>query len=169
MTQIFHIVHLASAAWAAAGELITAGAILWSLNTLATAVHWTYRAGRFTGRLWFTYGLPALLWLADGISWCIAQVNWLEVRAVVGVMLRTIASLLIAAALTTRDTLSRWHSAYVGSIEWGAPAAPVAPHVQPLALVADELSSLSCNQIRSSFGLRQRCSKQLLIAAAVAA
>jgi hypothetical protein len=42
---------MAARLWAAAGELLTAGAILWALDTLARAIRGAYAMGRATGRI----------------------------------------------------------------------------------------------------------------------
>ena len=84
--SIFNLLHLEpmlhtlASVWTLAGELLTAGALLWCLNALARFIRLVYEAGRWTGWLWRTYLVPALLYLADSISWGVAQVDWLEVR-----------------------------------------------------------------------------------------
>ena len=84
--SIFNLLHLEpmlhtlTSVWTLAGELVTAGALLWCLNALARFIRLVYEAGRWTGWLWRTYLVPALLYLADSISWGVAQVDWLEVR-----------------------------------------------------------------------------------------
>ena len=84
--SIFNLLHLEpmlhtlATVWTLAGELLTAGALLWCLNALARFIRLVYEAGRWTGWLWRTYLVPALLYLADSISWGVAQVDWLEVR-----------------------------------------------------------------------------------------
>ena len=73
----------------------------------------------------------------------------------------------VAAALVTRDAHRRW----IGSIDWAIPlepVAPVAPVVHPLALIAEELTELSANQLRAALKTRKRCSKARLIAAGLA-
>lgn len=84
--SIFNLLHLEpmlhtlASVWTLAGELLTAGALLWCLNALARFIRLVYEAGRWTGWLWRTYLVPALLYLADSISWGVAQIDWLEVR-----------------------------------------------------------------------------------------
>ena len=84
--SIFNLLHLEpmlhtlASVWTLAGELLTAGALLWCLNALARFIRLVYEAGRWTGWLWRTYLVPAVLYLADSISWGVAQVDWLEVR-----------------------------------------------------------------------------------------
>ena len=142
-------------------ELLSAAVILMALDKLATAIRWTYAAGRFTGRLWFTYGLPAFLMAADGISWLNSMIDWRFVAATVWDCLKVVAVLAITAWTLTCDAHKRW----VGSIDWSR---PVTPAINPLWVVADELNDLSCSQIRSAFGLKQKTSKARLIGAALA-
>jgi len=84
--SIFNLLHLEpmlhtlASVWTLAGELLTAGALLWCLNALARFIRLVYEAGRWTGWLWRTYLVPAVLYLADSISWGVAQIDWLEVR-----------------------------------------------------------------------------------------
>ena len=60
---VFEVMHLAAVAWAAAGELITAGAILWALNTLANAIRTTYQAGYAFGKFYRAHLHAPLKWL----------------------------------------------------------------------------------------------------------
>ena len=148
-------------------EITAVGVLLMVLDRLATAIRWTYNAGRFVGRVWFSYGLPVLLWTADQTSRLLSQIDWRFVAATTWDCLKTITALVITAALIIRD----WHRDWVGSIDWtvSAPSAPpVAPSINPLFDVATELDQFSCKQIRQAFGLRQKVSKTKLIAAAIA-
>ena len=145
-------------------ELLSAAVLLMALDKLAAAVRFTYRAGRFTGWLWFSYGVPAILWAADGISWILSHIDWAEVAATVRDCLAVIVSAAVAAALVTRDA----HRAWIGSIDWAIPlepVAPVSPAVHPLALIAEDLTELSANQLRAALKTRKRTSKARLIAA----
>lgn len=106
MFTILHTAQTITTAWATATELlplILIPAAVWGLRTafeivdrLAAAARFTYRAGRFTGRLWFTYGLPALLAAADLVSAIAAEIDWQEVKQIV----TTMARILIAAVIT---------------------------------------------------------------------
>jgi len=68
------IVHLAASvdallaaittAWAALGEIITAGALLLVLDRIAAAIRTVYAAGRAVGTIWFRYAVPAILAIA---------------------------------------------------------------------------------------------------------
>ncbi len=86
--SIFNLLHLEpmlhtlASVWTLAGELVTAGALLWCLNALARFIRLVYDAGRWTGWFWRTYVVPAVLVSADFISWGVAQVDWVEVRRV---------------------------------------------------------------------------------------
>ena len=108
MSTILHTAHAITTAWATATELlplILIPAAVWGLRTalevvdhLAAAARFTYRAGRFTGRLWFTYGLPALLAAADLVSAIAAEINWKEVKEIVTSMARILIAAVITAA-----------------------------------------------------------------------
>ena len=144
-------------------ELLSAAVLLMALDKLAAAVRFIYRAGRFTGWLWFSYGVPTILWAADGISWILSHIDWAEVAATVRDCLAVIVSAAVAAALVTRDA----HRAWVGSIDWAippAPVAPVTPVVHPLALIADDLAARTSHLLGTALNTRNRCSKALLIA-----
>ena len=145
-------------------ELLSVAVLLMALDKLATAIRWTYAAGKFTGRLWFTYGLPALLFIADGISAINAQIDWAEAAATV----RDSFAVIAAAVITASAYIREWHTNWVGSVEWTAPKAPATPAINPLLEIAFDLEELSCKQIRSQFGLKQKTSKTKLIGAALA-
>ena len=87
--SIFNLLHLEpllhtlASVWTLAGELVTAGALLWCLNALARFIRLVYDAGRWTGMFWRQYFVPTVLFLADWISWGVAQVDWVEVRSAV--------------------------------------------------------------------------------------
>lgn len=129
-------------AWAAAGEILTAGALLWTLNALASAMRTTYRAGRIVGTAWYAYGQPALLAAADAVSWLIAQVDWAEVAATLAATARTLLALAITAATITTEQARLMHRDWVGSIDWtpaapaALPALPAAPEPAPIAPAA---------------------------------
>ena len=76
------VLHTLASVWTLAGELVTAGALLWCLNALARFIRLVYDAGRWTGMFWRNYFVPTVLFLADWISWVVAQVDWVEVRSV---------------------------------------------------------------------------------------
>ena len=83
-------------------DLTLASVVLMALGRIADAIRLTYRAGRFCGWAWFRYGLPALLWTADGISWLNAQIDWRFVADTVVDCFKVIVSLLAAAYLTIK-------------------------------------------------------------------
>ena len=131
----------AAAIWAAAGELVTAGALLLALDRLASLIRSTYAAGRAVGTLWFRYGQPALLAAADGISWLLAQIDWAEVRAVglaagraALALVITVAAALHAGLIAVSAAMGHRYAALL------APAAPAAlpPTVRGLRALARE-------------------------------
>ena len=142
-------------------ELLSAAVILMALDKLATAIRWTYAAGRYTGRLWFTYGLPAFLMVADGISWLNSQIDWRFVAATVWDCLKVVAALAITAYSLTCDAHKRW----IGSINWDLPAAPA---INPLFEMAAELEQLTGKQLKAITGSRRRAAKRELVAAYMA-
>ena len=142
-------------------ELLSAAVILMALDKLATAIRWTYAAGRYTGRLWFTYGLPAFLMAADGISWLNSQIDWRFVAATVWDCLKVVAALAITAYSLTCDAHKRW----IGSIDWDLPAAPA---INPLFEMAAELEQLTGKQLKAITGSRRRVAKRELVAAYMA-
>ena len=142
-------------------ELLSAAVILMALDKLATAIRWTYAAGRYTGRLWFTYGLPAFLMVADGISWLNSQIDWRFVAATVWDCLKVVAALAITAYSLTCDAHKRW----IGSINWDLPAAPA---INPLFEIAAELEQLTGKQLKAITGSRRRAAKRELVAAYMA-
>ena len=142
-------------------ELLSVAVILMALDKLATAIRWTYKAGRFTGRLWFTYGLPACLMAADGISWVNSQIDWRFVAATVWDCLKVITAAFITAVTLTCDAHKRW----IGTINWNLPTAPV---VNPLFEVAAEMERLTGKQLKVITGSRRRVAKRELVAAYMA-
>ena len=158
-----HFLLMAARLWAAAGELITAGAILWSLDTLARAIRGTYAAGRFVGRI---------LWPV--IHWTIATlrlIDWRIVAAVVIDCLKVLAVAAYVAAVMARRALINASAAlgrrYAATVAPAAPIAPAAYH--PAAMIAGELSALTCAQLRALTGCRRKLPKAQLIALAIAA
>lgn len=124
--SIFNLLHLEpmlhtlASVWTLAGELVTAGALLWCLNALARFIRLVYDAGRWTGVFWRQYFVPTVLFVADWISWAVAQVDWVEVRSVVkdclihmvvmtfvlGQYTRTVATVAMVATVRTVRTVS---------------------------------------------------------------
>ena len=86
MPTLIHLAHLLTAAWATAGELITAASILWALNTLANAVRLTYQTGYAFGKFyrahlhaplkWAAIRLVALLITLASYAWTGAKWLW---------------------------------------------------------------------------------------------
>ena len=158
-----HFLIAAARLWAAAGELITAGAILWSLDTLARAIRGAYAMGRATGRI---------LWPA--IHFTVATlrlIDWRIVAAVVFDCLKVLAVAAYVAAVMARrgliDASAAMGRRYSAAV---APAAPIAPAVyHPAAVIAADLSALTCAQLRALTGCRRKLRKADLIALAIAA
>jgi hypothetical protein len=157
-----HFLIAAARLWAAAGELITAGAILWSLDTLARAIRGAYAAGRFVGRL---------LWPV--IHFTVATlrlIDWRFVAAVVFDCAKVLAVAAYVAAVMARRILIDASAAlgrrYAAIFAPAAPIAPAAYH--PAAMIAGELSTLTCAQLRALTGCRRKIRKADLIALALA-
>lgn len=147
-------------------DLSIAAVALMALDKVATAVRWTYRAGRFAGRLWFTYGLPAFLLAADSISYVNAMIDWQFAFSVFFDCLKAIGSAAYVAGQVIGETFFAWHAAWVGTVNYTP--APITPAINPLLDAAAELEAMSCKQIREAFSLKARCSKARLIAMALA-
>jgi hypothetical protein len=161
-------------AWAALGEIVTAGALLLALDRLAAAIRFTYRCGHAVGTAWFRWGLPALLAAADAISWINSQIDWAEVRDTVIAGLKVLIAAAITLAITAHQLLIQLSAALgraYAALTVRQPivtTAPAAPAVHPLALVAAGLEPLSHRQLQAITGCRRRVAKQQLIAAALA-
>jgi hypothetical protein len=158
-----HLLLTAARLWAAAGELITAGAILWSLDTLARAIRGAYAMGRATGRI---------LWPA--IHFTVATlrlIDWRTVAAVVFDCLKVLTVAAYVAAVMARRALIDASAAmgrrYSAAVVPVAPIAPAAYH--PAAVIAADLGALTCAQLRALTGCRRKIRKADLIALAIAA
>jgi hypothetical protein len=92
-----HFLIAAARLWAAAGELLTAGAILWALDTLARAIRGAYAAGRFVGRI----AWPVIYWTAAVVR----LIDWRIVAAVVIDCLKVLAVAAYVAAVMARRGL----------------------------------------------------------------
>ena len=160
-----HLLLTAARLWAAAGELITAGAILWSLDTLARAIRGTYAAGRFVGRLLW----PVIHWTAAVVR----LIDWRTVAAVVFDCAKVLAIAAYVAAVMARRALIDASAAmgrrYSAAIAPSAPAIVAPPISHPAAVIAGELSTLTCAQLRALTGCRRKIRKADLIALAIAA
>jgi hypothetical protein len=173
--------------WAAAGELLTAGAILWALDSLARSIRLAYSMGRTTGRLLW----PALHGLAAGGRWFFRTVEWPTVAAVVIDCLKALAVLcwLVAVEgrrllITASAALGRRYSAALASapslvvadplpvvaspVAIASPVVVVAPSPHPLAVVAASLEALTCKELRALTGTRRKARKAELVALALA-
>jgi hypothetical protein len=158
-----HLLITAARLWAAAGELITAGAILWALDALARAIRGAYAAGRFVGRI----AWPVIHWTAATLR----LIDWRIVAAVVFDCLRVLAVAAYVAAVMARrgliDASAALGRRYAATVAPAAPIAPAAYH--PAAVIAGELGALTCAQLRALTGCRRKIRKADLIALAIAA
>ena len=161
MTSLIHIAHLLTAAWAAAGELITAASLLWLLNQTANAIRWTYAAGAFAGRL---------LWpVIHGVAAVCKLIDWAEVGATVLACLKVLVAAGVTLAQMALPALVRL-SAALGKAYACLLVKPavVAPAIHPLAAMAEELEAMTCKQLQALIGTRRKCRKAELVAMALA-
>ena len=158
-----HFLIAAARLWAAAGELITAGAILWSLDTLARAIRGAYAAGRSVGRI----AWPVIHFTVATLR----LIDWRFVAAVVFDCAKVLAVAAYVAAVMARRFLIHASAAmgrrYSAAVAPAAPIAPAAYH--PAAMIAGELSALTCAQLRALTGCRRKIRKADLIALAITA
>jgi hypothetical protein len=162
-----HFLLMAARLWAAAGELITAGAILWSLDALARAIRGAYAAGRFVGRI----AWPVIHFTAATFR----LIDWRFVAAVVIDCAKVLAVAAYVAAVMARRflinasaALGRRYSAAVVPASPIAPPAVVPPKCHPAADLATELAGLTCAQLRAITGIRRKLRKSELIALVIA-
>ena len=83
-------------------ELLSITALFTALNFLSNLIRFTYKAGKFTGYIWFTFIVPAILWLADGISYINSLIDWRFVADTVVDCLKVIVTLLVTAYITVK-------------------------------------------------------------------
>ena len=83
-------------------ELLSITALFTALNFLSNLIRFTYKAGRTTGYIWFTFIVPAILWLADGISYINSLIDWRFVADTVVDCLKVIVTLLATTYLTIK-------------------------------------------------------------------
>jgi hypothetical protein len=159
-----HLLITAARIWAAAGELITAGAILWSLDTLARSIRGTYAAGRVVGRI----SWPVIHWIAAVVR----LIDWRIVAAVVFDCAKVLAVAAYVAAVMARRGLIALSAAmgrrYSAAVVPIASAAVVPPTCHPAAVIAADLGALTCAQLRALTGCRRKLPKAQLIALALA-
>ena len=131
MTNLIHLSHLLTAAWAAAGELITATAILAALNTAANAIRWTYQAGAATGRLlWPVIHFAVAVFRQ--IDWQFAMTVALECTVAIAVALWIGGKWSHKTLIAVSASLGRWYASVVvpaAAVEVPV-AAPVARRVR---------------------------------------
>lgn len=174
MTNLIHIAHLISAAWAAAGELITATAILATLNVVANSIRWTYKAGATTGRLLW----PAIHWTADvirQIDWRYAATVALECAVAVAVICWVTLKWSHKALIAASATLGRLYAALIATE--GKALVTVTPRrrtvmapafVHPLAELATELEQLTRRELQELTGSKRKAAKRELAAQLIA-
>jgi hypothetical protein len=94
------LISTATKIYAIGGEIITATAILWTLNLLANVVKKIYQAGRAVGYIYYRFIKPVL-----------AMINWREVGVTIGHGLLATVLLTYQAGLLTGRTIysvSNW-------------------------------------------------------------
>ena len=164
MTTLIHFVHALSAAWAAAGELITAGAILWTLNAAANLIRLTYKAGCLTGRLLW----PVVHAIVAGLRWAARNIDW---RMVVTIVIEGLVALCVAtwmlvqwshrSLINLSELMGRCFASIITTTE--TTMAIVQPMIHPLANIAVELETLTCSQLRAIVGTKRKLRKAELI------
>ena len=160
-----HLLLTAARLWAAAGELITAGAILWSLDTLARAIRGAYAAGRFVGRIvWPVIHFTAATFRL--IEWRLVAAVVIDCAKVLAVAAYVAAVMARRGLIDASAAMGRRYSAAVVPI---APAVVVPPISHPAAVIAADLGALTCAQLRVLTGCRRKLPKAQLIALAIAA
>ena len=138
-------------------QLLEATVLLMLLDKLAMLIRLTYQAGRMSGRLWYGYGVPAILWLADGISWANSQIDW---HAVLNAIRSSITAI-VAAAIVVREYWCRWHD-----VQPNAPAIVVGPPaVNPLFAEAAAMeAAYSVRTFQATVGVKKARTKYQQIA-----
>lgn len=116
-------------------------------------------AGRVCGTAW------------RGLQWANQQIDWREVAAIFGHGLVALVVLAYYAGFELGRAVRRANGVLAALWRrlWVPPAAPAQPAVHPLAMIADELQTLSCRQLRQVGGIRAKRSKAYLIGAICAA
>ena len=159
-----HLLITAARLWAAAGELLTAGAILWALDTLARAIRGAYAAGRLVGRI----AWPVIRFTIATLR----LIDWRLVAAVVIDCLKVLAVAAYVAAVMARrgliDASAAMGRRYAATVAPIAPAVVAPPISHPAAVIAADLGALTCAQLRALTGCRRKLPKAQLIALAVA-
>ena len=171
MTNLLHLLNLLSAAWATAGELLTAGAILWALNSLANLIRLTFKAGQLTGQLLW----PLIHATSRGLHWAARNIDW---RLVATIVLEGLVILAAGSYYLLRNSrrqlikasaaLGRIYAAFLTQQQQQQQIKTVQPLIHPLASIATELESLTVKQLRTMTGTRQKLRKAELIALAIA-
>ena len=148
--------------WAAAGELLTAGALLLALDRLAAAIRTTYQAGALMGRLLW----PAIYWIAAVcklIDWRFVALVVIDCLKVLIAFSVTLTRMALPALIKGSAAMGRAYAAMVV-----AKPAPSTPAINPLAAMAEELEALTCKQLQALIGTKRKCRKSELVAMALA-
>jgi hypothetical protein len=152
--------------------LIEAASLLWLLNQLASAIRWTYQAGHVAGTVYWRWLHPLVVATWAGISWTWSQIDWRLVGAVVLDALKVLIAFTITAARASQPALVKASAclgrAYSCLLVEPAAASLVAPAVNPLMALAEELEAMTCSQLRQITGTRSKLAKRQLVAIAVA-
>lgn len=160
MANLIHLSHTISMIWAAAGELITATAILGSLNILANAIRTTYKLGQLTGRIIW----PVLHFIKDSL----ALIDWRVVFVVFVDATKTLIALIIMLCLEghkqliiASETLGKLYANMLTQTQQHGRT--IAPVVNPLYDLASEMQDLTCKQLRQIVKAKTKDRKQALI------
>ena len=137
-----HVLAAIARLWAVAGDLFTAGAILWALDTLARVVRATYaaavatyQAGRLCGQIWRRDLLPLLLLTLKACRAVWRRIHWPTVaRVAVAVVVFSVASLIFARRLviTASAALGARFAAWITRNDPKPTVALLLPPVAPL-------------------------------------
>lgn len=136
-------------------QLLEATVLLMLLDKLAAAIRLTYQAGRLTGRLWYTYGVPAVLWLADTISWLWSKIDW---AAVLQTVVRA-GCAVIAAFQVVRSRWVAWHDV----VPTVRPSTVITATVTRTPLTVDQLiAQHTQRELMAMAGTKSKRSKKIL-------
>ena len=141
-------------------QLLEATVLLMLLDKLAMLIRLTYQAGRLCGRFWYQWAVPAILWMADGISWANSQIDWHAVFH----MIRSSITAIVAAAIVVREYWCRWHD-----VESNAPVAVAPPAVNQLFVEAAAMeAAYSVKTFQVTVGVKKARTKYQQIASFIA-
>lgn len=116
MTTLLHLATSLDAitAWfttmsVALADVLSVSALLIALNFISNLIKNTYRAGYFVGRIYWTYIVPAVLAVADFISWVNSFIDWEQVASDLYAYSKIITATLIAAFTCTYQLPTKAH------------------------------------------------------------